>query len=502
MCFSVANVAQWTALAALGACAQARQNVSVDVLPGTYPNQLTADQEQLDVALLAPHSLEQVGRGCLEVSASTSFDVDAPTIPSQGDIEWRDEDGDGVRDAVASFSVASLRDAGLLGAGTTHLAVRATTCDGTVLTGSDRLFDAGVPLVPLLPPSGAEAVGTIQLPLFDDSRPGPSADGRELLLRIWYPAAPTGAEPASYFLDAREADLNAASSGLPAGIFDLVHGWSILGTEPASDRRPTLLLSTGLGVPLTFYSGIAEELGSLGYVVIGLAHPDGSGIVAYPDGTTSEVDPNVQPEESERTAIVRGWADDLKFVANWLANDAAEASLDPVSHAVLGLVDLSRLGVFGHSFGGAAAVWAASETPLFPAAANMDGRLWGDVLERGSTKPVLLLLSEGASPELDASIAEFTNHTLAPVHSARVSGSLHNDFSDSAVLIPGLAQLDPRVQPADYQVGPIEPGRVLAIESAYLRALFESAWSGDASALLSGETAEFPEVSATTSLSP
>lgn len=259
--------------------------------------------------------------------------------------------------------------------------------------------------------------------------------------------------PASYFLDVREADLNAASSQLPPGIFDLVHGWSILGAKAATGHRPTLLLSTGLGVPLTFYSGIAEELGSHGYLVIGLAHPDGSGIVAYPDGTTSQVDPNVLPEESARTAIVRGWADDLKFVANWLANGATEASLDPVSRAVLGLVDLSRLGVFGHSFGGAAAVWAASETPLLRASANMDGRLWGDVLERGSTRPVLLLLSEGASAERDASIAEFTSHALVPVHRAWVSGALHNDFSD-----------------------------------------FEAAWTGEASALLAGPAPGFPEV--------
>jgi dienelactone hydrolase len=165
---------------------------------------------------------------------------------------------------------------------------------------------------------------------------------------------------------------------------------------------------------------------------------------------------------------------------------------------VLGLVDLSRLGVFGHSFGGAAAVWAASETPLLRASANMDGRLWGDVLGRGSTKPVLIFRSEGASAEADASIAEFTSHALAPVHRAQVSGALHNDFSDSALLVQALAQLDPRVQPAQYQVGAIGPGRILAIECAYLRALFEAAWSGEASALLAGPAPEFPEVSLST----
>jgi hypothetical protein len=239
MLISVGNIAQWIALAALSACAVTEQTVSIDVLPGIYPNQLTTNQAQLEVALLAPHSVDLLARGCLAVSASTTFDAGAPIVAAQGEIEWRDENGDGLRDAVASLSVASLRDAGLLGGETTQLAIRATTCDGSVLTGSDRLFEAGLPLVPLLPPSGTETVGTIQLPLFDSSRPGPSAFGRELMLRIWYPAAATAAQPASYFLDAREADLNAASSQLPPGIFDLVHGWSMLGTKPAPGRRPT-----------------------------------------------------------------------------------------------------------------------------------------------------------------------------------------------------------------------------------------------------------------------
>lgn len=496
-----ANLAQWTAvtaLTALSACAVSEQTVSIDVLPGTYPNQLTADQEQLDVALLATHSLEQVGRGCLEVSASTSFDADAPIIAAQGDIEWRDENGDGQPDAVASFSVASLRGAGLLSAATTRLALRAHTCDGSVLTGSDRLFEAGVPLVPLQPPSGTEPVGTTQLPLFDATRPGPNALGRELLLRIWYPAEATPAQPASYFLDVREAEFNAAASQLPPGIFDLVHGWSIQGATAASGRRPTLLLSTGFGVPLAFYSGIAEELASRGYVVIGVAHPDASGIVVYPDGTTSQIDPNALPEESARAAVVRGWADDLKFVANWLANGLAETSLDPEGLAALALVDVSRLGVFGHSFGGAAAVWAASETPLLRASANMDGRLWGDLRERGSAKPTLFLLSEGASADADGGITEFTSHALGALHRAEVSGALHNDFSDTALLITALAQLDPRVQLGEYQVGAIDPGRALAIESAYLWAFFEATWSGEPSALLAGQASEFPEVSFST----
>ena len=111
---------------------------------------------------------------------------------------------------------------------------------------------------------------------------------------------------------------------------------------------------------------------------------------------------------------------------------------------------------------------------------------------------MLILRSEQVSAEADASIAALRSHALGPVQRAQVSGALHNDFSDSALVVQAVAQIDPRLQPAEYQVVAIEPGRVLAIESAYLRALFEAAWSGEASALLAGPAPEPPEVSFST----
>ena len=63
-----------------------------------------------------------------------------------------------------------------------------------------------------------------------------------------------------------------------------------------------------------------------------------------------------------------------------------------------------------------------------------------------------------------------------------------------ATLVTALARIDPNVHPSDFQLGPIDPGRALVIESAYVRAFFGATLSGKASRLLEGDAADFPEV--------
>jgi predicted dienelactone hydrolase len=470
-----------------------KATVELDILPGTYPNALLATQSEMSVAIIAPRGLALAGLGTLTVAASTTFDAGAPSVSPVSGVALRDVNGDGRVDAVASFSVAALREAGLLSLQTTRLSVRATAVDGTVLTGVDRLFDVGVPVVVLPSPTGKEAVGTIQVLLFDKSRPGPTNRGRQLLLRVWYPAKPTPAQPTTYFLDNREAERTAITNQLPTNIHDIVQGWSIRDAGSALvGSRPTLLMSTGLGVALTYYSAFAQELASHGYVVIGLAHPDGSGVVVYPDGSSSSYDPAML-DDTTRPGVLRGWATDIEFVSSWLMAGAHEGAQPDPARAVLALVDRSRVGAFGHSFGGAAAVWAASETSALRASANLDGRFWGDVVEHGPATPVLLMLADGHLGR-DESIDQFTTHTVGHVYTAEVSGTLHNNFSDSGILVRALASLDPRVQPEAFQVGAIDPARAIAIAASYLRAFFDAAWTGQEAGLLRGPAADFPEV--------
>jgi hypothetical protein len=471
---------------------------SVDILPNVYPNRLAAAQTELDVVLTgsSTRSLDQLGP--LAAQASASLDSDGPSVAATGPIRLRDEDGDGHLDAIATFATAELRAAGLLGPDTTRLSVRLRAGDQTVVAGDDRLFDAGAWLLSLPEPTGHAAVGTTSLWLTDTSRPGSLDQGRRIGLRLWYPARETGAQPADYFLDSREARLNAEGNGLPATVFDRVHGASRLDVSvDDSGPYPVLLLSTGWSSPIALYSSLAQELASHGYVVVGIAHPDGSGTVVYPDGSDSGFD----PESPSSDPIVESWALDVGFVARWLDTLdpsptalSAVASRPDVASGVLSAVDSERLGAVAHSLGGAAVVRAAVQTPVIRASANIDGSFRGPILEQGPTTPVLVMLYDG-HVAIDPTPLAFREHAArSSVYEATVLGSGHNDFSDYGALVLALASLDPSVIPAEQLVGPIDFGRAWSIESAYLRAFFGSELDGAWSPLMSAPRPEYPEV--------
>jgi dienelactone hydrolase len=497
---SVGSPAGSAPASAPGVSVDPAPGASIDILPHVYPNQLGGIETHLEVMLTPAggQRLDELG----PLAAWASANLDGPSIVASGPVTLLDDDGDGRPEAFASFSIAELRLAGLLGADTTRLAVRLTAGEIAVLGGQDRLFDSSAWVLRLPEPSGSSAVGTTPILLEDASRGSSGSTGRRIALRVWYPALASDAQPARYFLDEREARVNATNNGLPSDMFDRLHGASRLDAAvDGSERRPVLLMSTGWSAPIALYSGIAQELASHGYVVVGLGHPDGSGVVVYPDGTDSGFEPETTPSSD---GAVEAWAEDVAFVARWI--DAASAAprgaelasvIAPsrVGRDVLAAIDPDRVGAIGHSLGGAAAVRAAVMTPSIRASANIDGSFRGPILDAGPTTPVFVMLFDGHSV-IDPTPIVF--HDLAArgaVYETEVLGSGHNNFSDQGAFVNQLAALDPSVVPADSLVGTIDTTRALSIESAYVRAFFNAELSGTPSALMSAPAPAYPEVS-------
>jgi dienelactone hydrolase len=466
---------------------------NVDVLPSQYPNRLSDTATHVDVVLTArpAQRLEQLG--LLTAWASAGYGADGPRVAASAPVVLS-EAADGGIEATATFAVAELRSLGLLGPDTTRLSISVAAGERRVLGGRDRLFDTSAWLLQLSAPSGPSAVGTSCAWLTDASRAGDHSQGRRIGLRAWYPALATDAQPADYFLEEREASLNATGNGLPADLFDRVHGTSRLDAPvDASQTRPVLVMSTGWASPIALYASLAEDLASHGYVVLGLAHPDGSGVVVYPDGSDSGFD----AETPSSDAAVEAWAEDVSFVADWLSGGEGELAAPELASwgTLLGALDRNRVGAIAHSLGGAAVVRAAVETSSIRASANIDGSFRGPILERGPTTPVLTMLFDGHSL-IDPSPAVFReNGARAAVYEAEVRGSGHNDFTDYGAIVHELAALDSSLVLADFLVGSIGTDRALSIESAYVRAFFGAELSATPSPLMQTSVAEYPEVS-------
>lgn len=468
----------------------------LDVLPQRYPNRLESGQTQLDAVLFSPPNALTIPSSARAVARAASAGGREGTASEvAGSVTFRDVDGDGTLDAVARFAVADVQL--LLGPRSHGVEVRIEG-DGVSWVGEDRLFAAGASLLELPRPSGPHAVGTAELLGLDATRPGPAGDGRALLVRLWYPAAPGEAQPAPYFLDRTRADRNLASGPfqLPADLFDLTHGSAVAHAPLATQEPlPVLLLSTGWDAPVELYSALAEDFASHGYLVLGVNHPSGSGAVLYPDGSDPGLAPAaVLPDENNNA----DWALDLAVLAQWAA--AGGAALEPVGagaapaafaavRAALVQADPRRIAALGHSFGGAASLRADAESELIRASVDLDGPILGDVAQIARSARALVLLSPGRS-ELDSSIRRFEAAGGASRCHA-VQGTLHADYGDTAWLFERLLAENPDLQREGYGLGSIAPARAHQIVSELARGFLSAELGGAASG---PRAADYPEV--------
>ena len=359
-----------------------------------------------------------------------------------------------------------------------------------------RWADAEAPLIALPTPSGPLGVGTAELVAVDGSRPTAKGEARTLLVRLWYPAVASDAEPAPYFLDAERAARSgrAAYMPLPEDLLERTQGFAQQHVAPAApEPRAVVLLSPGWRSPVELYGALAAELASFGYVVIGVQHPGGPGAFGADDGAPSPEPWELVPDARTNAA----WALDLEYLASWLADpDAvAEASLDADARddvrELFASIDPGRVAALGHCFGGSAALAADAASTRIGASIALESATLGDPRELAANAQSLLL----SSPEraaLDPGLDEFLDAARGRSQAFEITGTLYADYADTRWLFSELLERAPDLGAEGYGLGPIGADRAHIVISAQVRTFLATAWSR--SAAVAPNAREFPEV--------
>jgi predicted dienelactone hydrolase len=261
-------------------------------------------------------------------------------------------------------------------------------------------------------PTGPFAVGRTQYAWRDPSQaeilaPQPGAS-RELLAWVWYPAAPAQSShaTANYLPTSWRVALENHQGLLLAQFLnrDLsrVRTHSLLDAElsPQQRRYPVVLMRAGLSKLTTDYTTLAEDLASHGYVVVGFDAPYRTVVVVLPNGEVIERAPqndadlaSGQQQKQLSTKLVQAWSADMGFALDQM--ERLDAS-DP-SGRFMGRLDLQRVGVFGHSLGGASALQFCHDDARCKAGIDVDGAPLGRVIAEGVTQPFLFLMSHDTS---------------------------------------------------------------------------------------------------------
>jgi len=233
-------------------------------------------------------------------------------------------------------------------------------------------------------PTGTFAVGRALYDWADDETldtlaPVPGTK-RELLVWIWYPSAAGQSVAMDDYLPAQMQAAAKPNGGLLRLLTrDLakVHGHSSRDSDVSPQPRsyPLVIMRAGASVEVWNYSTLAEDLASHGYVVVGFDAPYRTYSVVFPDGRVMRRTPENNPElcEDQEQAqqarcvnkVLTAWTADIAFVLDQLER----LNVSDPTGKVTGRLDMTRVGVFGHSFGGAT---------LFAALNVLDGKVIGE----------------------------------------------------------------------------------------------------------------------------
>lgn len=327
-------------------------------------------------------------------------------------------------------------------------------------------------------PTGSLAVGRRTFLWIDSSRAEPwkpdANQRRRVLVYLWYPAEAYGGKQAEYFPNARKIKGHYSDRQKKA-----VEAMTTVAVENAACLNtpagwPVLLFSAGGGMPVFFYTALLDELASHGYIIAAIDHVhEGVGQV-FPDGRVErpEVEKfSVKPgpgfieragEFYRRRVSVR--TDDMEFVMKQLQRLNEE---DPHYRKKM---DLERVGTFGHSIGGVAALQAASLNERIKAAINYDGLSnnmpYFPMEEKRLNHPVLFITKElkpfdeeqlkrtNMTKEQDSVRMKYTMQKIdsvlalskAPAYKITLKNASHESFSDvvffeTSTAIEGLATI-------------------------------------------------------------
>ena len=309
------------------------------------------------------------------------------------------------------------------------------------------------------------------------------------MVTLWYPARPTRGAPDPY-LDRGVARIADRELEVPAGTFEAARSHARAGAALLRANRPypVVLYSPGFGSWRNASTALVEQLVSNGFIVVTIDHPFDAAAVEFPNGSIVEgralsvlSGSNVLTYEAWQTMVdpfLRVRVADVGFVLDALerldAGHDPDANRRPLPSGLAGALDLDRVGMFGHSLGGATTAQIMRVDRRIRAGLSLDGPI---PEAHGKTpcveRPFVLIRSQ--DPAIERLTVPSWASPAAGLCGRRsvivLKGAGHNDFTDLAVFARDLA-IDPR-QRAAWALGSIGAAAAVNAERRSIVCFFD-----------------------------
>jgi len=336
------------------------------------------------------------------------------------------------------------------------------------LLGLGYLLSTTFPVFDLPNPSGKYIVGSQYIHLVtkeDEIITQQLDDKRELMIKVWYPSKLRNENKEAY-LNQGEREGFTTKYGLPSFLLkylDNVKTNTYSKPKIAEGTFPVLIFSHGYQSNASGYYALLEEVVSRGFIVLNINHTYESVGSLFPSDeirfySSQYNDKNNNEEMGEMVwyatqafkevstldeknkaineaikkyyaaEITHRWTRDIKSIIEeipvWNKNSFLE------NH-----IDVTKIGAFGHSQGGAAIGQALLDIPEIMAGINMDGIQWGTIIDTFYSKPFLHLSSDWPEDHPDFNKVIYHRRSTADFYEATIINSGHSNFQDIPYMI-------------------------------------------------------------------
>ncbi|MHA1718066.1 MAG: alpha/beta hydrolase family protein [Promethearchaeota archaeon] len=366
-------------------------------------------------------------------------------------------------------------------------------------------------------PTGPFSIGTTTYELTDYSRNETFTedpdDFRKLLIKTWYPANSKSVlekkpqkylTPEFYFKDLAK---------IPT------HSFVDVSVSDSQEKYPVILFSHGYGAFEGLYQVLMEELASQGFIIFSINHPYEAAFTYFSLNSIVKIQvelPTLNQEEEILKNILSSphktleekritlalmensffwsnqleesltiWTEDTQFVLDQLeiSNSNRDSLIGKIFYNKL---DLDKIGIIGHSFGGATAGEMCLIDDRIKAGINMDGIEIGHALTKNLSVPFMFMYSNDFNRVNNVLFLQAENDAYSMV----IDYSEHMNFCDYSIVSNYFIRIGMDLG----LLGAIKGQRMLEIMNLYVSTFFNEYLLGIESSLLNETNYNYPEV--------
>ena len=330
-----------------------------------------------------------------------------------------------------------------------------------------------VPVFTMPAPEGDFSIGSETFHWVDSSRlewftDENDNDVREIMVQAWYPSENSdsiGTNSYMDFMNLRSKTL-ASAGKIPAFLPSHLNMISTntrndVACSDKLDKYPVLIFSHGITGSRHLHQILFEHLASKGYIVFALDHSFDANLTIFPDGKIADYRSEITGHP-DSVLIREKQINTRAFDVGFIIDQIREIEAGMIDSKLSGRLDLDRVALGGHSYGGATAILASHNYDIVKACVVLDGWISpipDKVISEGINVPFLFMgrpsWHDSDYPGNYERLADLITHSSNEKYDLRINQTLHLDYTDIPLMSPFVKHV--------MDVGDLKPSTTLSL---------------------------------------